>query len=224
MKMGMAQAPASGYWQATVKAPTPDTSLSRRYFLRHLAESTSAPLYFEQNERMRIDDRSSGEPYEDFEHMDVTWHFAGQAVRLYTPPDPLVQSGVLRGIAQATPTACAVGQACPVTGIWQPQLRQPQAVKQDVKQDAKQAQGAAQNTQQAPQPATQHPWANVLGEPTASNAGLQAEGWKWQRFVQAGEPMPSLSAWSSLKAENVPVPGDQLVWRLMQATELGMEV
>jgi hypothetical protein len=57
-----------------------------------------------------------------------------------------------------------------------------------------------------------------MGLPTASNASPRAEAWKWQSFVQAGEPLPSLSAMG------VPVQDDQLNWRLMQATPLGMEI
>lgn len=48
-----------------------------------------------------------------------------------------------------------------------------------------------------------------------SNAQL-GEGWKWQAFVQEGQPMPSLHAMGIEDA--------QVHWRLMQATELGFAV
>ena len=44
------------------------------------------------------------------------------------------------------------------------------------------------------------------------------EGWKWQAFVQQGEPMPSLSA------RGLPVQDAELSWWLVQPSALGFEV
>jgi hypothetical protein len=57
-----------------------------------------------------------------------------------------------------------------------------------------------------------HPVHRTLGTVASS------EGWKWQAFVQQGQPMPSL------QGLGMQVQDAQVDWRLMQATELGVSV
>ena len=184
---GLARAPVSGYWQAVPSPALPNASPYARSLIAEFA--ALPPMYFAQGERMQLFIQGTNLLHDDGAPSLVDWHFAGQAVALQMRPDALVQAGVLRGIVQVTNTVCAGDAPCPVTGIWQPHLK-----------DA------------------EHPWASVLGLPTASNASSRAEAWKWQSFVMAGEALPSLSAMG------VPVQDALLNWRLMQATPLGMEI
>lgn len=57
-----------------------------------------------------------------------------------------------------------------------------------------------------------HPLHSLFGGATFTDA------WKWQAFVQAGQPMPSL------QAIGLPIEDAQVNWRLMQKTDLGFAV
>lgn len=57
------------------------------------------------------------------DHQLVYWRYAGQLQAVRPIVDHLARSGAVRSIAQATDTRCTDAQSCPVSGIWQPEVR-----------------------------------------------------------------------------------------------------
>ena len=119
-RLGLVQAPRAGYFVAsTAPEATTDDPMTR---LRKAQVASTAPVYFEQGQAMRM---PAGSFQEDADHHLLSWQYVGQAQARVALSDWLAQAGWVLAVATAPNTRCAGDAPCPVSGIWQPAVQDP---------------------------------------------------------------------------------------------------
>ena len=124
VRMGIARAPRSGYYQASSVFDHPLTPQEKgvdNYACQQALQGIR-PLFYEAGEAMHLRGQVAQDFWfqEDSAHGSVRWQFVGEAHPQYVPTDWLAKHGIVLPIASATGTFCSEGEVCPQSGIWQP--------------------------------------------------------------------------------------------------------
>lgn len=133
-RTGLSAAAHEGYYQplhiwATHPQSQPAGGMSAGSWdaLRMRALAEVPPLHFAAGESLSLlgdayGTRLSSLFQEEGDHRLVHWRYVGTARAVLPLADHLARAGLVQAIAKATDTRCAEGQACPQSGIWQPEV------------------------------------------------------------------------------------------------------
>lgn len=133
VRTGLSMAAFDGYYQplhiwATHPQSRPAGGIPPGEYesLRMRAMADMPPLHYSAGEPLdlRTADAWNMNHYfaQEGDHRLVYWRYVGRAQAITPLQDHLARAGLVQAIAQATDTRCADGQACPQSGIWQPEV------------------------------------------------------------------------------------------------------
>ena len=104
------------------RIPVGDTETLRMHALARVP-----PLLYRMGELLSLaqgayDTRTDRWFEQEGDHALVYWRYRGMAQPMQLLLDHLARGGLVQAIAQATDQRCVDGQACPTSGIWQPEV------------------------------------------------------------------------------------------------------
>ena len=136
VRTGLSMAAFEGYYQplhiwATHPQSRPAGGIPPGEYesLRMQAMAGLPPLHYRAGELLdlRVDKALNVHHYfaHEADHRLVYWRYVGQAQAVTPLTDHLARAGLVQAIAKATNTTCADGATCPQSGIWQPEVSNP---------------------------------------------------------------------------------------------------
>lgn len=134
VRTGLSTAAVHGYYQPihlwTTHPPGDDPGripVGDTETLRMHALARVPPLLYRMGELLSLaqgayDTRTDRWFEQEGDHALVYWRYRGMAQPMQLLLDHLARGGLVQAIAQATDQRCVDGQACPTSGIWQPEV------------------------------------------------------------------------------------------------------
>ena len=135
-RTGLSMAAFEGYYQpfhiwATHPQSRPAGGIPPGEYesLRMQAMAGVPPLHYRAGEPLDLRANQALNVHHYFaheaDHRLVYWRYVGQAQAVTPLTDHLARAGLVQAIAKATNTTCADGATCPQSGIWQPEVSNP---------------------------------------------------------------------------------------------------